>query len=128
MSLPPEELRYQQEHINDNIQPNIYAACFICLPAAFIAVGLRFFARRMTPGGIGKDDIAILFALLFTSGFLVTCIWGTSHSVSLIMRDSINDCAVTVLGMGKQQILMDPANTVTFIKVSEQYLKQENTF
>jgi hypothetical protein len=30
----------------------------------------------MTTGGWGKDDVAILFALLFTSAFVATCIWG----------------------------------------------------
>ncbi|KAF2676841.1 hypothetical protein K458DRAFT_320974 [Lentithecium fluviatile CBS 122367] len=98
MSLPPEAIQYQKEHIKDNLQPNLYAASFICLPAAFIFVGLRFYARRLTPGGLGKDDLAILFALLFTSSFVATCVW------------------VTVLGMGRQQILMDPANWVTYVK------------
>ncbi|KAF2867684.1 hypothetical protein BDV95DRAFT_646623 [Massariosphaeria phaeospora] len=100
MSLPPSEIQYQKEHINDNVQPNIYASCFICLPAAFIAVGLRLVSRRMTAGGFGRDDSMILLALLFTSGFVTCCIW------------------VTVLGMGKQQILMDPENTVEFVKVT----------
>jgi hypothetical protein len=76
MSLLPEEILYQNKHIDDNVQPNIYAACFVCLPAAFIAVGLRFISRRMTVSGFGKDDLAVLLALLFTSGFVATCIWG----------------------------------------------------
>lgn len=74
MSLSPKELHYQQDHINGNVQPNIYAACFVCLPAAFIAVGLRLISRRMTVGGFGKDDVAILFALVCTSAFVAFCI------------------------------------------------------
>jgi hypothetical protein len=76
MSLSPEQLFYQHEHIDDNVQPNIYAACFLCLPATFIAVALRFISRRMKVSGFGKDDLAVLLALLFTSGFVATCIWG----------------------------------------------------
>jgi hypothetical protein len=79
MPLSAADIRYQQKHIHDNLQPNIYAACFICLPAAFIAVGLRLFSRRMTTGKYGKDDFAILLALLCTTGFVITCIWGKTH-------------------------------------------------
>jgi hypothetical protein len=76
MSLSQEAILYQQAHINDNIQPNIYAACAVCMPAAFVAVGLRLWARHMTAGGYGKEDVAILLALLFTSAFVALCIWG----------------------------------------------------
>ncbi|PVH91288.1 hypothetical protein DM02DRAFT_636221 [Periconia macrospinosa] len=80
MSLSPADLKYQQDHINDTLQPNIYAACFICLPAAFIAVGLRFLSRPMTASGFGKDDWTIVLALICTTGFVVTCIWGSDMS------------------------------------------------
>jgi hypothetical protein len=83
MSLPASAIEYQLEHIDDNLQPNIYVACFVCLPAAFVAVALRLWARRMTTGGWGKDDVAILFALLFTSAFVATCIWGKYRIVLL---------------------------------------------
>ncbi|CAI6336782.1 unnamed protein product [Periconia digitata] len=93
-------IEYQKAHIDDNVQPNLYASCFICLPAAFIAVGLRLYARRLTRGGYGKDDVAILLALLFTSAFVAMCIWET------------------VLGMGRHQILLKPENAVTSVKVT----------
>jgi hypothetical protein len=73
MSLPDSAIAYQLEHIHDNLQPNIYVACFVCLPAAFIAVALRLWARRMTIGGWGKDD------------FVATCIWG-KHRIVFIRR------------------------------------------
>ena len=66
MSLSPSELEYQKLHIGDDLQPNIYAAVCVCLVAAYIAVILRFISRRLAKGGIGKDDIAILVALVWT--------------------------------------------------------------
>lgn len=80
MSLSPADIQYQKEHIHDNLQPNIYAACFICFPAACIAVALRLYSRRMTVGRYGKDDLAIVLALICTAGFVTTCIWGKTRS------------------------------------------------
>ena len=36
----------------------------VCLPAAYVAVALRFLARHLRRAGIGKDDIAIIIALV----------------------------------------------------------------
>ncbi|KAJ4287326.1 hypothetical protein N0V90_012724 [Kalmusia sp. IMI 367209] len=119
MSVSAADLKYQQEHIHDNVQPNIYAACSVCLPAAFLAVGLRLFSRRMTTVGFGKDDLAIIIALFFTSVFVATCIWGMVICILLFAQRPVNHWGVvTVLGMGKQQILQNPNNTVIYVKMT----------
>jgi len=67
MSLSPESIRYQEAHITDNSQPNLIISTAICLTAAYIAVILRFVSRRI--GGVifGKDDVAIIIALVWLS-------------------------------------------------------------
>ena len=90
MSLSATEL--QEAHVGDNVQPNLYAAIIVCLPAAYLAVALRFTARRLKRTSIGKDDCAILVALVhsiaslvgaangqrqgFTSAHVAMCIFG----------------------------------------------------
>ena len=46
-TLPPEELQYQEEHKSDNRGPKIIVSLAIMLAIAYIAVGLRFWSRRM---------------------------------------------------------------------------------
>ena len=71
MSLSGSELQYQEAHVGDNVQPNLYAAIIVCLPAAYLAVALRFTARRLKRTSIGKDDYAILVALVHSMATLV---------------------------------------------------------
>lgn len=71
MSLSASQLEYQEAHVGDNVQPNLYAAIIVCLPAAYLAVALRFTARRLKRTSIGKDDCAILVALVQSVATLV---------------------------------------------------------
>lgn len=87
MSLSPAAISYQQRHIDDNVQPNIYAACFICLPFLFISVALRLISRRLTGGGSGKDDVATLIALVSTSVFVGCCICGNIPNPKILGGD-----------------------------------------
>ena len=64
MSLSPEEIAYQEANINDDRQPEFIIASVICLTAAYTAVALRFFARRLVKAGLQIDDWVILTALV----------------------------------------------------------------
>lgn len=64
MSLTPDQIAHQFADRDDNVQPNIYAACGICLLAAYLAVGLRLVSRRLTHAPLAGDDYTILVALV----------------------------------------------------------------
>jgi hypothetical protein len=64
MSLPPEEIHYQEQHASDNRQPDIIAAVAVCLSAAVISVILRLVARRLLKIRLQLDDWLILIALV----------------------------------------------------------------
>lgn len=64
MSLSPTEIQYMKEHIHDNKVPNVIATIAICLSIAYIAVGLRLYARHITGVRLGGDDYWIIAALV----------------------------------------------------------------
>lgn len=64
MSLTPDQLAHQFANVHDNVQPNIYAACGICLLSAYLAVTLRFVSRRLKHAPLGGDDYTIIVALV----------------------------------------------------------------
>ena len=63
-SLTPSEMQYQLAHASEDRSVNVIAAVSTCLCLAFIAVGLRFFARKLTKTPFGADDWMILVALV----------------------------------------------------------------
>ncbi|KAK9772380.1 hypothetical protein SCAR479_10918 [Seiridium cardinale] len=99
-ALPP-ELQAQVPLYDENLQPNLYAADVVCLVAAYIAVYLRIYARRLKAQPLGWDDYLIFVALFFTSVFVGLCIF------------------VTVYGLGRHTIvtaLEHPERVVPFAK------------
>ena len=72
MALPASAIQYQEEHINETKKPNLIAASAICLSAAYVAVALRFVARRIARNALGADDYTIVVALFFTSVFVAS--------------------------------------------------------
>jgi hypothetical protein len=64
MSLTPEEIQYMKEHISDNKVAGIITANVICIVAAYIAVALRLYARRLAGIRLGGDDWWIITALV----------------------------------------------------------------
>lgn len=63
-SPSPEELAYMRAHADDDLRPNIYACVACCLIFPYIAVGLRFIARRRMNVPIKTDDYLALAALV----------------------------------------------------------------
>ena len=62
--IPPEQLKYYEEHASDNRQPNLIATITLGLALSCIAVILRFIARWRTRAGYRADDWLILLALV----------------------------------------------------------------
>ena len=86
--LPPDELRYQLEHIHDNKAPGVIASLVICFTLACTAVLLRFISRRMCKAGIGSDDYTILAALVGE----IHCVHGFHHChLRLLNRNPLDD-------------------------------------
>ena len=63
-SLTPSEMQYQATHASDDRSQNIIAAVVACLCLACIAVGMRFYGRKMSKTPLGADDWMILVALV----------------------------------------------------------------
>jgi len=72
MSLSQADIDYQQAHINDDKQPDLYIAGIICLIAAYIFVGLRFLSRKLGGIKLELDDWCIVLALFFSSTFFAS--------------------------------------------------------
>lgn len=62
--ISPDQIRYMQEHINDNKQPLFLAVSITTLIVAYIAVSLRIFTRKRAGVLLGADDRWILAALV----------------------------------------------------------------
>ena len=65
----PEQLASQRAHIGDDRRPDILAAQVTCFVAAYVGVGLRFWARRLARAQITTDDYWIITALVSSTLF-----------------------------------------------------------
>ena len=68
--LPPEEAKYQVDHIQDNRAKEAVASQIICLSIGFISVFLRFVSRRIIKAKFKADDFLVLISLIFTTIFI----------------------------------------------------------
>ena len=62
--LTPAEIRYQEDHINDNGVPSVIAVNAACFSLAAIAVALRFTCRRIKRIKYDADDWLMLAGLV----------------------------------------------------------------
>lgn len=134
-SLTPTEIQYLKEHISDSKVSSIIACCVSCGIIAYIAVGLRFFARRLVPSGVSVDDWMIFAALVsftvcswllrhrqltqpklvytgFIIGFALSTVWGAGRHVILVTSAMALGQVCTLCfhqGPGERTLqLMDP--------------------
>ena len=63
-SIPSAALDYQLLHIHDSRVPEIVATLAVCLPAAYIAVVLRFASRRIGKIPWKADDWWLVVGLV----------------------------------------------------------------
>ena len=64
MSLSPQEIAYQEAHIDDDRRVNVVISMVICRTAAWIAVVLRLVSRRLAKCHLQMDDYMILVGLV----------------------------------------------------------------
>lgn len=64
LSLSPSELAYQEAHASESLQANVIVGIVVCLTAAYISVILRFASRRLGKSPYGKDEVAVMIALV----------------------------------------------------------------
>lgn len=64
--LPP-ELQTQEPLYNQTAQPKIRAVLAVCTIIAYMALGLRLYARRITKQAFGLDDLFAGLAVVWTS-------------------------------------------------------------
>lgn len=70
-TLTPEEILYEEQHINDDRRPMVAAANATFLAITVIAVALRFWSRRLARTPFGLDDAMIILAeVLLLSNYL----------------------------------------------------------
>ena len=100
MALPPAEMQYQTDHINENRTPGFIASVSVVCSLATIAVGLRLTARAWTKVGMGMDDYLICIALLIVWGMFVGNIYEG--------RD----------GLGKHELASTLPQLISFAKVT----------
>ncbi|KAL8945985.1 MAG: hypothetical protein Q9222_007558 [Ikaeria aurantiellina] len=70
-TISPEQLQYYEEHASDDRRPNMLAAAICGLILSYLAVALRFFARRTSATQVGLDDWLILAALIPLTGYFI---------------------------------------------------------
>ena len=65
--LSATEVQYERENIRQDQLPRIVASYATCLSLAYIAVVLRFIARRISRAPLQADDLTIFIALVRSS-------------------------------------------------------------
>ncbi|KAI1382722.1 uncharacterized protein F4822DRAFT_423331 [Hypoxylon trugodes] len=63
----PAELQAQAPLYDQTAQPKIYATLAVCTVIAYVALGLRLYARRITKQAFGLDDVFTSLAVVFTT-------------------------------------------------------------
>ena len=63
-TLSSQNIRYQQEHKDENRASDMIIANVVMLSAAYIAVVLRFISRRLSHAELKADDWMIMLGLV----------------------------------------------------------------
>ncbi len=125
-SLTPSELQYQLSHASEDRSANVVAAVTTCLCLAFIAVGLRILARRMTKTPLGADDWMILIALVREYLYqLYTIVDIKTFSPSLKFFNAVYAASTLVLvrfGLGRHQITLEHPVSLAKSEISTEVL------
>ena len=60
--MTPEQIAYQEQHINDDKGPMVVGVTCMFLVLTFAAIGARLTARKITKVPLGFDDYCIFVA------------------------------------------------------------------
>lgn len=75
LSLLPPELQAQVPSYEQTAQPKIRATLAVCTIIAYVAIGLRLYARRITKQAFGLDDLFAGLAVVWISKLSRTKGW-----------------------------------------------------
>ena len=110
MALPASTILDQENHIHDNKQPFIITASAIRLPLAYIAVILRFAARRLARHSLKADDYTVLLALFFTSLFVTMVLIGVHYGAGRHWILVTNGIAYAKIGLLQPAVARSPSD------------------
>lgn len=65
-ALTAEDIKYQQDHKDQDRTADIVAANVVMLAAAYVAIALRFISRRTSNAALQADDWMITVGLVKT--------------------------------------------------------------
>lgn len=84
MDLPPEEIAYQQAHIDEDRTGALIALCTVFTSLAVLLFLIRILARRLLNAGIGLDDWLAFISTVRTSlqDNVSTCLYEHRYSSS----------------------------------------------
>ena len=131
-SLTPAEIQYYKAHANDTRQPNMIATAVCGLIIAYVAVFLRFIARKRSAAGFGIDDWLIVAAV----------VGQTLRPVDHVCEASINDlsadmkqfpltgysiCAFLAVSFGEGKHILFLKSPRSFIEVGLPSIRQSSS-
>ena len=93
-----------QEHPHDSRGSRIIAANVACFLIAFVAVGLRFFARYVAKASLGLDDWLVVIALV--SKIVKQGICNAYLFKALLIGEVVSSSVGTIYGLGKDVIFV----------------------
>ncbi|KAJ8133068.1 hypothetical protein O1611_g561 [Lasiodiplodia mahajangana] len=88
LAMLPAELQAQAPFYDETTQPKIKATLAVCTIIAYVALGLRLYARHITKQAFGLDDLFACLAVVFTT-----------VSIALVAY-------ITHLGVGRHEIVI----------------------
>ena len=86
---------YQLLHIHDSRVPEIIVAMAVCLPAAYIAISLRFLSRRVGKVPLKADDWWLVVGLVGRHLFRAPLV---SSKADTVVQPAFHDCICHLRG------------------------------
>jgi hypothetical protein len=90
VNMPPGQIasiQYQLQHLNDDRRPVVYGACWALWCLAILAIGLRFYAKRIVRSGFKLEDGLLLLSMVWRALRKARRLGGTDGFGSLVQQD-----------------------------------------
>ena len=106
MSLSPQEIAYQQAHIDDDRRVDVVISMIICLTAAWTSVVLRLISRRIAKCRLEMDDYMILVGLVRAERSLLSLVLLINVDCVYLQFFTTVSAADTFLGTSYTNIIL----------------------
>jgi hypothetical protein len=80
-------IQYQLQHLNDDRRPVVNGACWALWCLAILAIGLRFYAKRIVRSGFKLEDGLLLLSMVWRALRKARRLGGTDGFGSLVQQD-----------------------------------------